>query len=87
MKPEADVEGQKELRIYSECGMEPENFNGRSGGDMATPGAVTLSAVRTNEAVPIGGSLSGRTNNGLEASKGPMWRMHACSGVSDSATP
>lgn len=45
MKPEADVEGQK-LRIYSECGMEPENFNGRSGGDMVTHGDVILSTVR-----------------------------------------
>lgn len=36
VKPEADVEGQKELRIYSECGKEPENFKG--GGDMVTHG-------------------------------------------------
>lgn len=38
MKPEADVEGQKELRIYCQCGREPEDFNGRSGGDVVTHG-------------------------------------------------
>lgn len=36
MKPEADAEGQKELRIYCQCGREPEDFNGRSGGDVVT---------------------------------------------------